>query len=320
MYSQIHTFGECRRSILKMLERYSSNGALNCCGELEDIENRLVECINANMRKLYAEFVRCVEKKALVFHSPEILYEYSPLYIEKDTEFCGNFPGKSFSFYIEVCGSGDVVFGSADRIDTYSFDTATGETKILKGTLNGTSEENVSFTVNASSDVNLYSFVIYRGGSPDYIMPKGCCKARLPDNCAQLISITDERGNLVDKHLFDVSPWDMSITTRTENAGRYIIEYYAYPERLCEDCGDDANIKLPGVLFDALCYMCASDLCPSSEGELYSKLLYKYREILENYYDGAKNHASHRNSFYRLCGKIHRNSSIKAMTKYKTEG
>lgn len=317
MYSQIHTFGECRRSVLKMLERYSSNGALNCCGELRDIENRLVECINANMRKLYAEFVRSIEKKTLVFHSPKILCEYGPLYIEKGTEFCGDFSGKSFCFYVEVCGGGDIVFSSSDGIDTYSFDTDFSETKILKGSLKGASDGNVSFTVNSKSDVSLFSFVIYEGGSPDYIMPKGSCKARLPENCAELIGITDEKGNPMDKDLFDVSPWEMSIVTGSENSGRYIIEYYAYPERLCEDCGDDAQIKLPGVLFDALCYMCAADLCPSSDGEIYSKLLYKYREILENYYDGAKNHASHRNSFYRLCGKVRRSS---ALTKFKTEG
>ncbi len=320
MYSQIHTYGECRGSVLKMLERYSSNGTLNSCGEMKDMENGLVESINANMRKLYAEFVRESRKKALIFRAPRVICNFGPLYIEKGTEFTGSFSGKGFCFYAEVCGSGDIVFKSSNGFDSYSFGTDFGETEILKGTPTGATSGEISFTVSASDDVFLYSLVIYDGSHNEFIMPKGYCMARLPEGCAKVLSITDENGFLVSEDIFDISPSDLSVVTGAENSGKYVFEYYAYPDELAENCNDDAEIKLPGVLFDALCYMCAADLCPSSDGGLYSKLAYKYREILENYYDGARSHESERNSFYRLCGRICRKSNISCARKQKKEG
>ena len=56
MFLEKYTLGECRERILKLLERYSSNGKENICGEVLDIENRLVVSLDIHIRKLWYEF------------------------------------------------------------------------------------------------------------------------------------------------------------------------------------------------------------------------------------------------------------------------
>ena len=137
------------------------------------------------------------------------------------------------------------------------------------------------------------------------------------ENFAKICAVYDEKGFPAPLELFDISVSDGTVKTNLKNAGAYIFEYYIYPEKLPGDCPDDAQIILPPILFDALCYMCASDLCPSSDGELFSKLTYKYREILENYYDGSRNLTAGRNSFFKVCGNIGRKKSVLNGTRTK---
>ena len=67
-------------------------------------------------------------------------------------------------------------------------------------------------------------------------------------------------------------------------------------------------VDLPDITADALCYLTASELCPAEYGELYSKLMYKYRDICLNAYN-CESSENGRNTFFKrnirnLTGKI----------------
>ena len=84
----------------------------------------------------------------------------------------------------------------------------------------------------------------------------------------------------------------------------------AYTE-LCSNCGipcevsfideytdDDTDMKLPPTAFEALVCLAASKLCTSNESELYTRLVYKYRDLCEGLYGNVPS-AACRNGFYR---------------------
>ena len=60
--------------------------------------------------------------------------------------------------------------------------------------------------------------------------------------------------------------------------------YYAYPEPIAENAPCETPVPLPPAASDALIYLVAAELCDREDGELYTRLLYKYRELLTNTY------------------------------------
>lgn len=85
--------------------------------------------------------------------------------------------------------------------------------------------------------------------------------------------------------------------------------FSSYTE-LCTSCGieqkisfideytsDNTDMELSGVAFEALVCLAASKLCSEKEAELYTRLLYKYRDLCEGLY-GKTPSAKERNGFY----------------------
>lgn len=305
MYSKIHTYRECRDSVLKMLERYSSDGIENDCGEMKDIVKRLPASINIHLRKLYEEFVREKRKCRVILSEMSKVYHSGSFVCDTDNPFEKSISGKGLAFYAEVCGSGEISFVTENGVQRHLISDTDGRIETVCGLIDtgGTSE--AVMNVAADSSLRVLSIVIYEGIYDEgLICADGYCSARLPGDCTRILGAYDKSGKNVILSLFEICPKTGIVTVHKSIAGEYCFEYLVCPAALEEDCGDEETIVLPPILFDALCYMCAADLCPASMGDIYSKLTYKYREILENYYDREMSFVGARNSFFRICGNI----------------
>ncbi len=311
MYSKIHTYRECRDNVLKMLERYSSDGIQNDCGEMKDIEKRLPSSINIHMRKLYAQFLRSKKTSTVILSPPSKKYDFGSFEISNFDSVSKEIRGNGLACHAELSGNGEVIIVTEKTTEKYYFATAPGETEIFSAAIDVPKGTAAVILIGADPNavLKVLSFVIYENfyGAGEYgelICADGKCCAKLPDDCAEVLAIYDKDGKAAKLSLFEFSERGNVVTAKSEMAGVYTLEYIAYPAELPENCRDDSEIILPPILFDALCYMCAADLCPAFDGEVYSKLTYKYREILENYYDRKPYYTKTRNSFYKICGRI----------------
>ena len=81
-------------------------------------------------------------------------------------------------------------------------------------------------------------------------------------------------------------------------ADSVLILYKKFPPEINEQTDDDFVIELSPIAFEALTYLCASELCRQGDSELYSKLIYKYRDLCEAFFSYGEN-AKSRNGFFR---------------------
>jgi len=69
-----------------------------------------------------------------------------------------------------------------------------------------------------------------------------------------------------------------------------------------DDTSDDLELELKDVAFEALVCLAASKLCTESEASLYTRLLYKYRDLCEGLF-GKTPDAGTRNGFFAVSGR-----------------
>lgn len=124
--------------------------------------------------------------------------------------------------------------------------------------------------------------------------------AELPKDCAKAVSLKIG-GQSVPNGAFFASDGRIFLTDgirTTESECRGEMIYSVSPEPLSEDTEESCAIALPDITADALVYLIASELCPAENGELYSKLMYKYRDIALNCYNAVSD-VKRRNSFWK---------------------
>ncbi len=69
-----------------------------------------------------------------------------------------------------------------------------------------------------------------------------------------------------------------------------------------DNTSDDLEFETDKCAFEALVCLAASRLCTENEASLYTRLLYKYKDLCEGLFE-IKKDASARNSFYAATGK-----------------
>ena len=308
MFLQNHTLEELRVRVLKLLERYSSNGVINTCGEISDINGRLVESANTHLRMLYSEILRPVRRVQINIKKLNFLCskQYT---IKSGKPLIWESLGTGMVFYCKVRGDMTFTVESESGSVSYEIYSKNGEPTVLCGSAKNCKDSHMKFRAQTSTEAEFLEFYAFWGatygeGEEIEVTSEGIMFPKIPGDCAEIISIYDKNGRKVTQGTVEYSLYSGRLYADVKNYGIYTLEYVVAPHEISSDATDEENIRLPDILFDALCYMCASDICPASDGNVFSKLTYKYREILENYYSRSRNLVSSRNSFFTLTGRI----------------
>lgn len=308
MFLQNHTFEELRTRVLKLLERHSSNGKANTCGEVSDIEGRLIESANTHLRMLYSEILRPVRRVQIKIKKLNFLCtrQYT---IKPNKPLVWEEVGNGTVFYCKVRGDMTFTVESESGSNSYQIYSENGEPSIVYGTAKSYKDRFIKFKAETTSEAEFLEFYAFCGatyyeGEEIEVTADGIMFPKIPEDCTEIVAIYDKYGRKVMSDIVEYSAYSGRLYTDKKNYGTYTLEYIVAPREISQDTEVSEQIRLPGVLFDALCYMCAADICPANDGNVFSKLTYKYREILENYYCRSRNYELKRNSFFTLSGRI----------------
>ena len=122
--------------------------------------------------------------------------------------------------------------------------------------------------------------------------------AQAPADCGSVISIKTKNGCIVSSSHIDLI--DGKICCNVINEGQEAtVLYRVAMNTFTGDTSEDEIINLPDVSADALIYLTAAELCPTEYSELYSRLMYKYRDIALNCYN-TETKPDNRNTFYAV--------------------
>ena len=305
MNSVKYTLGELRTTVLKLLGKYSTNGTVYSSGEKADIENRLVTSLNIHLGRIFHEFPGDTKSCRLAFFTPAVEASFGKIDIapegtETRSVICRN-PG----FYMTVGGKGSVTVEAPGYSRTFTVDTLPGERTVIRGAVGSGSECECTFITEAgSSGLYISDFEVYSGVSEEeagLLFGRNVHAAYLPPDCGEIVGLYGNAGRRIKK--FDVTGEENKILLVPKSPDTdCVMEYAPYPPAFADGAGNSEAIYVSPLVRDALVYMCAADLCPISDPELYSRLTYKYREILENMYP-RRRICRVVNKFYVLTGK-----------------
>ncbi len=289
MYSKAYTLGEFRGRILKLLQRYSSNGTIVQSGEKADIENRLVTSLNIHLTRLMYEFSDNIKRRAVSFFMPGCAADFGSMSLCAGENVEKNVKGQGLAFYMEARGEGTVEISLDGRTLTRRIYTDNGAYTVVRGILGNDMECECTFRISCDTYLDIKNFTVYEGtldarGDGELICAKSRSSAYIPDDCAEILAVYERNGAKDINTNFSVLEEERIVFVPRCANDEYIIEYVPYAPQFSESEGDSSQVCISPLTADALCYMCAADLCPVNQPELYSKLTYKYREILENTY------------------------------------
>ncbi len=307
MYSKKYTLGELRDLILKLMQRYSSNGTIYPSGEKADIENRLITSINIHLCRLWHEFSNTAKRCGIFFFTPHCIADFGNFEVCAGQSITRNAIGRKVGFCMTVCGKGRIEVSCAGTSKTYTADTLHGERIMIRGTVDNVDRAECNFVISADTRLTVCDFVVYEdvekeSGDTELMFGKNIAAAYLPVDCSKVLAVYDVSENREKSISFEVLENERILLAPKNGKSGYELEYVPYPPEFAAEASDDEAVLISPIMADALGYMCAADLCPVGDPELYSKLTYKYREILGNIY--SRNRKSGIvNKFYGLIGR-----------------
>lgn len=132
--------------------------------------------------------------------------------------------------------------------------------------------------------------IIFSGGEKGF-------SAKLPEDLARVVRLCVCGGGEISDTRYEV--WENTlICSGVKDADKAVLEYTVKVNEFTPETEDSEKINLPDISADALIYLTAAELCPADCSELYSKLMFKYRDIALNCYNTDSGRGVSRNKFF----------------------
>ena len=286
-----YTIASLRSEVFKVLDEYSFNGQSRelFSGGTEDMNKRFVSALNCAIRLIDASGSRPKKHITLCFKKPEILMELCDIRLYESSKDI-DIPYLSGAFSFDFCGRGKLLFvdESANTLEEKELSSEYGVFENARVFVPKTAYKAVFETDKAITVTSLKSYDVSSVGGCDSteLLPDGRrLYCSFPQECAELSCVFSLKGLAkinVPCDIFAIG--NGTVSCDEKYAGLYEVGYCEYPKDFCESDGDDTALALSPMAYSAAIYATAASLCEHEDSGLYSKLTYKYREILANTY------------------------------------
>lgn len=297
------TIGSLRTDVFRVLDEYSRNGENHdiFSGGTGDMDRRFISALNGALCLVNTAIGSAVSKTRLCFSKPGILADICDFNVSERNTYV-EIPFSSGAVSFDFRGCGKLVFLDADSESVGEKELVSDFGKLV-GARAFVPEDAVRLQFETDSGLFVSCLKLY-----DKEGLHGCCDEKyLPDGkmlycaissqCCEILSVFDEKRRCRTRIPPDIFSFGGGVVSCDEKyAGTYTVEYSEYPECYDESDPDDTILSLSPAAYDAVVYAVAADLCEREDGELYSRLTYKYRELLANIY--PKNNLTRKNSFF----------------------
>jgi len=302
------TLSEIKSGIYKALDEYSRNGIESGTSDFGKADNelRMLSAINSSLLRVSLSLPMYSKEARLFFFSPKVL-------LFKDGFALSGNDGRSVEFsFSDALYRCAVSFSLVGRCSfkVYGSDKTECFDSGIIGKVGGITEysaflpESVSFSGieffrTEGEPFRVSCFAVYDSSGLDLndtecIPAYSKSKAKLPEDFGEVNGLEFD-GRHIREGEYEISHGFIGIKGSKEGAARLV--YTPKLPYFDEKTSDDAVLEIPDVTSYALIYLAASELCSVDEGELYSRLIYKYQDIALNSYGRGKNGGT-RNSFY----------------------
>ena len=306
MNKSVYTLGRLKSEVFRALDEYSSNGLGHeiFSGGTGDIDKRFSPALNSAIRLILLSSARQEKTCLVALQKPEKLMAICDFSVAGNEKRKIMLPLNSGAVSFDFSGNGSffILDSGEGIISEHKLSTEYGNIENCKKIIQSNAVC-IEFTASSEEFLSvsgLYSYNIssVRGCLEEKFLPDGkrvfCA---FPPRCAEICSVsTEKRGRRIPcpSDIFNFS--EGLLSCEEKYSGNYNITYCEYPEEIPENASPDTELSLSPAAFGAAVYAVAAELCAREDGEMYSRLTYKYREMLANTYP-VENY-SLKNSFF----------------------
>ena len=291
-----YTLKKLKESVYKALDEYSENGeetdvSLYC---KSDIEQRMLYAINSAVSRAELSMPAFIKEYTPRFFSPKPLFHRENTVLTSQSGAIAqnvSCSDRGLAFTLLAAGEGLVCIraqsGEIEYIKEISSASSDAFDRIrfFTGALTA-GEKQISVSAKEGSSLALYEITAYPSDglsdSEERIPPYGSSCAALPEDFGRIEQIENNNGRcgLSD---FPISGGIM--LSMIEDTSSVKVFYTPKTQFFDEGTPEDEEITLPDITCLAVVFLAAAELCGVGNGELYSRLMYKYRDIALNCYD-----------------------------------
>lgn len=290
-----YTLKTIKELVYKELDEYSKNGEQT--GEYgfskSDLSERLTDALNGAFTRACLSFPPYIKSAELRFFKPqELLYdrniEISPSDAAKEYALT---KGSKLAFSINCAGEGNVSIYSCDgAAKLFSKDISVNDSIFTRTVFfaEKPSDTDVKIRIKAAGS---HTFAVKElcvceaDGLPEntsVIMPHGVSFSPLPKDFSSAYEYYVS-GKRCPKSRFCEN--DGIVLSRSSDLCEVTLYYIPKTPHTDKDTPEDYEIELPYITLLGAVYLAAAELCRIGNGELYSRLMYKYRDLALNCYD-----------------------------------
>ena len=301
--NNIHTLGGMRADVFRVLDEYSRNGENHdiFSGGTGDMENRFVSALNGALCLIDRAVGSEPKRKNVCFSRPGVIFEACS-FVLSDGQKSIEVPFLCGSLSFDFTGCGKLAFfdaqnekireielaGDFGNIETAKFFVPQDAVRMVFSTDTGLAVEKLK----------CYDKSGLLGNTDEKALPDGkklfCA---ISPRVSEIVSVFGTKYSGKREYPCDLFEIRGGLACCDEKyAGTYTFEYFEYPESFDESDPPDTEICLSPLCYEAALYAVAAALCEREDGELYTRLTYKYREMLANLY--PKNNLKRKNSFF----------------------
>ncbi len=118
----------------------------------------------------------------------------------------------------------------------------------------------------------------------------------LPEEFAAFVSLYTPSGNVYEGNTYIA---DSRFCFKAEDDGMYTFVYKRYPEKV-SGREDNYALEVDAYIADAVAYGAAAELCDKQEGDLFTRIKYRFDELMANRYNVDKLSAPPFNRVYAV--------------------
>lgn len=287
-----NTFSYLKKRIFSAIDECcdATEENLNVSFEQKDLCERLPDAVFSSLVRMYCGFEEIgKESKMTLLYNPSLIAFSKSVGKNAKENISFSSDSGNIAIYFKFFGSGELIFENegGEVLESILLDV-NGTFENIRQFVKIPRDEKVY--VRCEGDCKLADFAVYeRAFFPDVgaVTPKGFVSFKLPEDCFSVEKIHPYGKEELQDIFFTHGNYGFIDEKCVPQREFVLLTYKKRVPKIDGDTSDDYAFDLSPLGFEMLVCLSAAELCRESEQSLYTRLLYKYKDLSEGMYTSS---------------------------------
>lgn len=292
MSEKQNTFAYLKKRIFSAIDecRDMTEQSLDEDFELKQTSEKLPDAVYSSLIRMYNGFEKIGKASGMtLLYSPELIAFSKSVGKEREENVSFSSSSGNIALYFIQSGSGELVFENENgEILESILLNLTQDCGSVRQFVKIASDEKVY--VRSEGNCKISDFAVYeRAFFPDInaVTPKGFVSFKLPEDCLAVEKIYQYGKNELSEIFFEHCGYGFVKEKYVSQREFVLLSYKKKVPKIDSETSDEYVFGLSQLAFEMLVCLSGAELCRENEESLYTRLLYKYKDLSEGMYTSS---------------------------------